>query len=92
LVVGKLLAHLSPKERQKIIKQSAMYSWVQGYLFHIGPDLIIHVVFEEDEIYDILKYCHDEPCGGNFVDKRIMHKVLHLGYYWPSIFEMPRST
>ena len=42
---------------------------------------------QEDEIYDILHACHDEPCGGDFTDRRIGHKVLQLGYYWPTIFK-----
>ena len=37
-------------------------------------------------MYDILKACHDEPCRGDFVDKRTTNKVLHLGYYWLTIF------
>ena len=40
----------------------------------------------EDEVFDILKSCHDEPCGGHFADKRTAYKVLHLGYYWPTLF------
>jgi len=40
----------------------------------------------EDDMPDILKACHDEPCGGHFTDKRTTYKILYLGYYWPSIF------
>ena len=36
---------------------------------------------------EILKACHDEPYGGHFADKRTTYKILHLGYYWPSIFK-----
>jgi hypothetical protein len=38
-------------------------------------------------VYDILKACHDGPCGGHFADKRTAHKILKMGYYWPSIFK-----
>ena len=41
----------------------------------------------EDEIFDILKACHDGSCGGHFADKRTRHKVLQTGYYWPTIFK-----
>ena len=41
----------------------------------------------EDEIYDILRACHDEPYGGHFVDRITGHKVLQMGYYWPMIFK-----
>eukprot|EP00253_Pinus_taeda_P004651 PITA_04651 len=41
----------------------------------------------EDEIFDILKACHDGPCGGHFADRRTGHKVLQTGYYWATIFK-----
>lgn len=41
----------------------------------------------EDEIFEILKSCHDQPCGGHFADRRTGHKVLQTGYYWPMIFK-----
>ena len=41
----------------------------------------------EDEIPDILHACHDGPCGGHFADKRTTYKILHAGYYWPSIIK-----
>ena len=40
----------------------------------------------EEEIHNIMKAFHDEPCGGHFADKRTCHKVLRMGYYWPTIF------
>jgi len=36
---------------------------------------------------DILKACHDEPCGGHFADKRTTYKIFSLGYYWPTLFK-----
>ena len=47
----------------------------------------IHRCIREDDIYDILRACHDEPCGGHFLDRRMGHKVLQMGYYWPTIFK-----
>ena len=41
----------------------------------------------KDDIFDILKACHDGPCGGNFADRKTGHKVLQIGYYWPTIFK-----
>eukprot|EP00253_Pinus_taeda_P028690 PITA_28690 len=41
----------------------------------------------QDEIFDILKACHEQPCGGHFADRRTANKVLHAGYYWPTIFK-----
>ena len=87
LATRKLPSHLSPHEKRKIITQSANYSWVGHDIFLTGPDLIIHRCVREDEVPDILQSCHDGPCGGHFSDKRTTYKVLHSGYYWPSIFK-----
>jgi hypothetical protein len=87
LATRKLLSHLSPHEKWKIITQSANYSWVGHDIFHTGIDLIIRRCVQEDEVPDILRSCHDGQCGGHFSDKHTIYKVLHLGYYWPSIFK-----
>jgi hypothetical protein len=86
LAVRRLPTHISSRERKLIIQRSARIAWINGYLFHTGADLQIHRCIHDDEIYNILKVGHDEPRGGHFVDRRTGHKILQMGYYWPSIF------
>ena len=59
--------------------------------FCSGPDLIIRTCVWEDEMFDVFKACHSEPCGGNFVDKRTTYKVVHVGYYWPTLFQNAKN-
>ena len=66
---GKLPPSMTSKEKKRIIKQSARHTWVNGDLFYTGYDLIIRRLVRQDEVLEILKACHDEPCGGHFVDK-----------------------
>ena len=87
LVTGKFPSHLFPREKRKIILISARHSWITNELYKIGLDLMIKRCVKEDEMLEILKACHDKPCGGHFVDKRTACKILSLGYYWPSIFK-----
>jgi hypothetical protein len=87
LATRKLPSDLSPHEKRKINTHSANYSWVGHDIFCTGPDLIIHRCVREEEIPEILRSCHDGPCGGHFSNKRTTYKVLHPGYYWPSIFK-----
>ena len=77
---------MSKREKRKIIQQSARYCWVNGHLFYTRLDLEIRICVREDEIFHILKACHDEPCGGHFADRRTGHKALRMGYYWPTLF------
>ena len=87
LVSKRLSQYLSAKEKQRIIRLSVEYSWVGGDLFQTGPNQIIRRCVREDEIYGILKASHDEPCGVHFADKRTAYKLLHSGYYFPTIFK-----
>jgi len=70
LVTGKLAPHLFPSERRKIIQESSKYSWISNELSKTGPDLVIRRCIRSDEMPDIIKACHDEPCGGHFADER----------------------
>ena len=61
LAVGKLPRHLTSRERKLIVQRITIFSWIGGYLFHTGADVHMHRCIREDEIYDILRACHDEP-------------------------------
>lgn len=61
------------------------------YLFHKGVDQQIRRCVAGDDIFEILKAAHGGPYGGHFADKRTGHKVLQMGYYWPSIFRDARD-
>eukprot|EP00253_Pinus_taeda_P006977 PITA_06977 len=87
LSTGRTPPHFTTKEKKRLVKQSARYSWFNGDLFYTGYDMIIRRCVRNDEVLDILKSCHDEPCGGHFAAKQTTFKVLTLGYYWPSIFK-----
>ena len=87
LASGRLPNHLKPHEKRQIVVQSANYSWVGNDIFHTSPDLIIRRCVQEDEMEYILRACHNGPCDGHFSDKCTAYKILHSGYYWPSIFK-----
>jgi hypothetical protein len=88
---GMLPPSLTSKEKKNIIKQSARYTWINGDLFYTRYDLIIRRCVRQDEILEILKACHDEPCGVHFADKRTTYRILNLGYYWPSILKYSKK-
>ena len=43
LTTGKLPQHLSSREKQRIVKSIANYSWIEGDLFRTVLDLIIKI-------------------------------------------------
>ena len=41
----------------------------------------------EEEREGILSHCHDSACGGHFASHKTAMKVMHSGFYWPSLFK-----
>jgi len=79
--------NLSSKEKSKIVRKSAPFTWIGGNLFKLGLDQILRICVMEEEVFDILLTCHDGPCGGHFSAKRTTFKVLRVGYYWPTLHQ-----
>ena len=48
--------------------------------------MIIRRCVLECEQCKIVNECHASPCGGHFYGERTAHKILQLGFYWPTIF------
>ena len=77
--------HFSHKDKRKLAEKSFHYSWIDNNLFYTGPNWVMRRCVREDEIYDILHACPDDPCGGHFVGRRETLKVLTSRYYWPTL-------
>lgn len=91
LVAGKLPPYFSSSQKKRIARKSANYSWITGNLFFIRPDLVICKCVGEDEMYDILRACHDERYVGHFANKQTTYKILRSSCYWPSLFKDARE-
>eukprot|EP00253_Pinus_taeda_P016184 PITA_16184 len=76
LVSAQFPPHLSSKEKSRIVRKSASFTWIGGNLFKLGPDQILMCCVREEEDFDILLTCHDGPRGGNFAAKRTAFKIL----------------
>eukprot|EP00253_Pinus_taeda_P035362 PITA_35362 len=69
-----------------VIVKTPWYANVVNYLA-VGADMHIRRCVREEENFDILKACHEGSCGSYFAYHRTGHKVLQIGYYWPTIFK-----
>eukprot|EP00253_Pinus_taeda_P007368 PITA_07368 len=87
LVSAQFPPHLSSKEKSRIVRKSASFTWIGGNLFKLGPNQILRNCVREEEVFDILLTCHDGPCGGHFAAKRTAFKILQVGYYWPTLHQ-----
>eukprot|EP00253_Pinus_taeda_P005004 PITA_05004 len=87
LVSAQFPPHLSSKEKSKVVRKSAPFTWIGGNLFKLGPDQVLRRCVREEEVFYILLTYHDGPRGGHFVAKRTTFKILQAGYYWPTLHQ-----
>ena len=55
-------------------------------LFKYYADQIVRRCVPEIKFQNIISFCHEQACRGHFSVKKIATKVLHCGFYWPTIF------
>jgi hypothetical protein len=53
----------------------------------VNYDGVLLICLEREDADNVLKDLHDGPVGGNFVGNTITHKILRVGYYWPTLFK-----
>ncbi|XP_059631160.1 uncharacterized protein LOC132274029, partial [Cornus florida] len=66
LAVGKIPAHWSKQERDRLFSQVKHFFWEDPELFKYCPDQIIRRCIPETEATSILNFCHTLACGGHF--------------------------
>jgi hypothetical protein len=73
-------------QRRSLQLRAARYCFVQGGLGWRNPDGVILRCVDHDESREILRDLHSGVCGGHFSARTTAHKIMHVGYYWPTLF------
>ena len=56
-------------------------------LFRVNYDGVLLRCLEREHVDKVMKELHDGPVGGHFVGNTTAHKILRVGYYWPTLFK-----
>ena len=56
-------------------------------LFHVNYDGVVLICLERDDADKFMKELHDGPVGRHFAGNTTAHKILRVGYYWPTLFK-----
>jgi hypothetical protein len=55
-------------------------------IFLVNYDGVILICLEPEDVGKALKELYDGLVGGNFMGNTTAHKILRVGYYWPTLF------
>eukprot|EP00253_Pinus_taeda_P013163 PITA_13163 len=78
--------NLSYKNKRAIRLKEKIFTIIDHVLFRQNYDSVLLRCLEKLEAQRVLQELHDEPAGGHFGADTTAHKVIHAGYYWPTLF------
>jgi len=81
-----LPTHWSTQDKRKFLNEVNFY-WDDPYLFKYCPDQIFQRCIANNEVSSVIKLCHSKACGSPFSSKKTTVKILHNGFYWPTMFK-----
>eukprot|EP00253_Pinus_taeda_P014621 PITA_14621 len=80
-------SNLSYKNKRAIRLKAKNFMMVDDVLFRRNYDSILLRCLEKLEAQKVLQELHDGPAGGHFGADTTAHKIIHAGYYWPTLFK-----
>eukprot|EP00253_Pinus_taeda_P022177 PITA_22177 len=78
--------NLSYKNKRAIRLKEFFFTIIDDVHFRKNYDSILLRCLEKQEAQRVLQELHEGPAGGHFGADTIAHKVIHVGYYWPTLF------
>ena len=71
----------------KFLTEVKSFYWDDPYLFKYCSDQIFQRCLLDDEVTRVIQFCHSKACGDHFSLKKTAAKILHCGFYWPTLFK-----
>jgi len=78
--------NLSYKNKRAIRLKAKNFIIIDDVLFRQNYDSVLLRCLEKPEAQKVLQELHDGPAGGHFGADTTAHKIIHAGYYWPTLF------
>ena len=67
--------------------KSASYQIIEGILFRKNYDGVLLRCLQKEDAKKVMTELHDGPAGGHFSGDTTAHKILRVGYYYPTLFK-----
>jgi len=86
LVAGRIPEGWTKNDRDRFFHLVKFFIWGDPYLFKCCYDQLFRRCIPDNKVRSVLSFCHDEACRGDFRGRKTAAKVLHCGFYWPTLF------
>eukprot|EP00253_Pinus_taeda_P025877 PITA_25877 len=75
------------KNKRALRLKAKHFEIIDNVLFRRNYDSILLRCLENAKAKIVLQELHDGPAGGFLGGDTTAHKILHVGYYWPTLFK-----
>ena len=87
LVTGQIPPQWTSQQKRKFLVNIKKYYFDDPYLFKYYPNQLMRRCVSNDDQIGVLTFCHSEACGGHFSTRKMVNKILQIGFYWPTLFK-----
>jgi len=87
LIHGSTPNYLDHKKKRSLRIKSAQYQLIQDILCRKNYESVFLRCLNKRDAEKVLSELHDGPAGGHYGGDTTAHKILRIGYYWPSLFK-----
>ena len=77
----------SHSKHQHTRYQAKDYLIIGDMLYRHGVDIILRRCLPHEEAEKVLYECHSGACGRDLSGYTTTQRILHAGYFWPTIFK-----
>lgn len=83
--------HLNYTKKRAMRLKYKQYQIVNDILFRVSYDFVLLIFLEKSKAKRVLQELHDGPAGRHYAGDATTHKILRIGYYWPTLFKDEHS-
>ena len=80
-------SNLSYKNKLAVRLKANHFDIIENVLFRRNYDLVLLRCLKKTEVRKLLQELYDGLAGGHFEGDTTSQKILHAGYYWPTLFK-----
>ena len=84
-------SNLDYTKKRDLRLKAKQYQLVNDVLFRMNYDSVLLRCLEKTESEKVLQELHDGLAGGHYARDTTTHKILCMGYYWPTLFKDAHS-
>jgi hypothetical protein len=86
LSFGQFPITMSPKERRKLKLKSNQYVMIDDISFRRNYNVVLLICVDENKSQELMREFREGICGEHFAPMATAHKIIRVGFYWPSTF------